>query len=95
MNKWLKPVEVKNFRSSHQRCSLKKVFLRTPQNSQEKTRDVVSYIIKAPACSFIKKESSTQVFFCKLKFKRIFFKEYLWTTGSKIKIQSHKNSCSN
>ena len=46
-----------------QRCSIKKVFLEIPQNSQENTRDRVSFLIKlqASSCHFIKKETLAQV----------------------------------
>ena len=52
------------------RCSLKKVFLKISQNSQENTRARV----------FIKKETLTQVFsreFCEIS-KSTFFIEHLW-----------------
>ena len=45
-----------------ERCSVKKVFLETSQNSQENTCVRVSILIKA--CNFIKKESLAQVFSC-------------------------------
>ena len=57
-------------RSSHQRCSIKKVFLRISQNAE--------------ACNFIKKEALAQVFsceFCEI-FKNTFFTEHLRTTTS-------------
>ena len=46
-----------------QRCSIKKVFLEIPQNSQENTGDRVSFLIKLQAwsCNFIKKETLAQV----------------------------------
>ena len=48
------------------RCSVKKVFLKIPQNSQENTCARVSYLIKlqASSCNFIKKETLAQVFSC-------------------------------
>ena len=55
------------FRSSQERCSIKKVFLKISQNSQENTCARVSFSIKlqATACIFIKKETLTEVFSCK------------------------------
>ena len=45
------------FRSSHRRCSVKKVFLKGSQNSQENTCAKVSFLIKLQAfSSFEKKE---------------------------------------
>ena len=46
------------------RCSIKKVFLKILQNSQENTCGRVSFLIKlqAEACNFIKKETLTQEF---------------------------------
>ena len=41
-----------------------KVFLEISQNSQENTGVRVSFLIKAWACNFIKKETLTQVFSC-------------------------------
>ena len=48
------------------KCSVKKMFLEIPQNSQENTCARVSFLIKlqASACNFIKKEALTQVFSC-------------------------------
>ena len=43
--------EVVSFRSSHQRCSVKKVFLEISQNSQENTCVRVSFLIKLQASS--------------------------------------------
>ena len=49
-----------------QRCSVKKLFLKISQNSQENTCARVSFLIKlqAQACNFIIKETLAQVFFC-------------------------------
>ena len=57
---------LKKFRSSHRRCSIKKVILEIPQNSQEQNCARASFLIKlqASACNFIKKESVAQVFSC-------------------------------
>ena len=64
-----------------QRCSVKKIFLKTSQNSQENTCARVSFFIKfqASACNFIKKETLVQVFFCEFCeiFKNTFFIKHL------------------
>ena len=60
-------------RSSHRWCSMKKLFLNIPQNSQESN------------CARVKKETLAQVFsceFCEI-FKNTFFIEHLRTTASK------------
>ena len=51
-------------RSSHLRCSAKKVFLKVSQNSQENFCARVSFLIKlqAEACNFVIKETLAQVF---------------------------------
>ena len=48
------------------RCSVKKVFLEILQNSQENICARVSFLIKSQsrACSFIKKETLAQMFYC-------------------------------
>ena len=73
-------------RSSHRRCSIKKVFLKISQNSQEKTCAKVSLLIKlqASACNYIKKETPAQMFSCELCeiIKNIFFTEHLRVTAS-------------
>ena len=67
--------------SSHQRCSVKKVFSEVSRNSQENTFSRVSFFIKlqAQACNLIKKETLAQVFFCEFCkiSKNIFFTEHL------------------
>ena len=47
-------------------CSVKKLFLKIFQSSQENTCARVSFLIKlqAEACNFIKKETLVQVFSC-------------------------------
>ena len=65
-----------------QRCSVKKVFLKTSQNSQEDTCVGVPFLIKfqAPqALNFIKKETPAQLFFCEFCeiLKNTFFTEPL------------------
>ena len=51
-------------KSSHQRCSVKKVFLEISWNSQENTCARASFLIKSCTCKFIKKETLAQVFSC-------------------------------
>ena len=53
-------------RSSHQSCSIKKVFLKILQNSQENACASVSFLIKlqVDACNLIKKEILAQVSSC-------------------------------
>ena len=60
-----------------QRCSVKKVFLEIPRNSQENTCARVSFLkkLQAKACDFIKKDTLAHVFsreFCEIS-KNIFF----------------------
>ena len=68
----------KEFRSSHQRCSMKKGVLR---NLTKFTCARVSFLIscKAQVCDFIKKEAVAQMFSCKFcEFsKNTFFTEHL------------------
>ena len=78
-----------SFRSSHQRCSVKKVFLEISENSQKNNCARDAFLIKLqilllrPATLF-KKESLAQVFFCEFCeiSKNTFFTEHLWTTAS-------------
>ena len=49
-------------RSSHQRCSVKKMFSKISQNLQENTCARVSYLIKLQTVG--KKETQTQMFSC-------------------------------
>ena len=63
-------------RSSHRRCSVRKMFLEMSQNSQENTCARVSFLIKA--CNFIKKEALAQVFSC--KFCEILKNTFLYRT---------------
>ena len=75
----------RRIRSCHRRCSIKKVFLKISQNSQEKTCSKVSFLVKfqASACNYIKKETPAQMFSCQLCeiIKNIFFTEHLRATG--------------
>ena len=75
-------------RSSQWRCSVKKVFLKISQNSQENTcarvcaRSQVCNLIKeeTQVCNFIKKETLALVSSCEFweNFKKPFFTEHLW-----------------
>ena len=64
------------------RCSVKKVFLKISQNSQENTCVSVPFSLKlqAEACNFIKKETLAQVFSC--EFCEIFKKNAAGTFES-------------
>ena len=73
-------------RSSHQRCSIKMVFLKITPNSQENTCARVSFLIKlwASVYNFIKKrDSGTGVSseFCEI-FRNNFFTEPLQETAT-------------
>ena len=72
-------------RSSHQRCSVKMVFLNILRNSQKNTSARVSFIVKE-AWIFIKNEILAQVFSCEfLKiFRNTFFTENLGATASAL-----------
>ena len=73
-----------NFRSSHQRYSIKRLFLKFSQNSQENTCVRVSFWESCRPQAFIKKETLAQVFscqFCEI-FKNTSVAERLWTTAS-------------
>ena len=75
-------------RTSRWRCSVKKVFLKKSQNSQENTCASLFFnkIAGLKGCNFNKKETQAQVFsceFCKI-FKNTYFKEHLRTAASKF-----------
>ena len=74
------------FRSSHQRCSLRKGFLRNFTKFAGKHLCQSLFLIKlqASVCNFVKKETLAQVLsyeFCEIS-KNTFFTEYLWATAS-------------
>ena len=75
-------------RSSHQRCSIKKVFLEISQNSQGNNCTRFSILIKlqVSGLQLIKKETLEQVFSCEFYeiSKNTFFTEHLWTTASGV-----------
>ena len=73
-------------RSSHRWCSIKKIFSKSSQISQENTCAWISFLVKlqASAFNFIKKETLAQVFsceFCEI-LKDIFFVEHIRVTTS-------------
>ena len=74
-------------RISHQRCSIKKGFLKISQKFTENTCARVSFLIKLKepeACNFIKKETLAQVFSCEFcGISKNTFTEHLRTTTSK------------
>ena len=77
------------FRSSHQRCSIKKGVLRnfakfTGKHLCQRLFFNKVACLRPEACNFIKKETLAQVFsceFCNIS-KNTFFTEQLWTTAS-------------
>ena len=79
-------VNVQICRSSHQRGSLKKVFLEISQSSQQKNMCQSLFFNKVAgfACNFIKKEALVQVFSCEFReiSKNTFFTKDLWLTAS-------------
>ena len=74
-------------RISHQRCSIKKGFLKISQKFTENTCARVSFLIKLKepeACNFIQKETLAQVFSCEFcGISKNTFTEHLRTTTSK------------
>ena len=78
------------YRSSHRKCSIKKVFLEISQNSQENTCARVSFLMKfqASGCNFIKRETLAQAFsceFCQI-FKNTSFTEHFRWLLLEIKV---------
>ena len=77
---YFRKLEISKVRSSHRKCSVKKVFLKGFTNltgkHQENTRP--------QECNFIKKENPTQAFSLEIWeiLKNIFFKEHLRATAS-------------
>ena len=71
----------KNSRSSHRRCSIKKVFLKTLQNSQENT--CVGASLVSLESTLLKRDFNTDIS-CEYYeiFKNTYFKEHLGTTAS-------------
>ena len=79
-------IGVVRFRSSHQRCSLKKFVLRNF------TKFTGKHLCQS---LFIKKETLAQVFsseFCEVS-QNIFFTEHLWTTASVDWTDKHAPAC--
>ena len=85
---------VRFYISFHRRCSIKKVFLKTLQNSQENTCSRFSFwIIMLQALgNFIKKGTPAPVFSCEFFeiFKNIYFTEHLRMTASVSKTMKMK-----
>ena len=75
-NVLIKTVLINDFRSSHRRCSVKKVFSEILQNSQENTYARVSFLIK------VKKKTLAQVFSC--EFCAISKNTFLQNTSGKL-----------
>ena len=80
-------------RSSHRRCSVKKMFSNISQKSQENTCARVSFLTcvrvffnkVSVQCNFIKKETLEKVFcceFCEIS-NNTFFTEHLWAAASR------------
>ena len=72
------------YRSSHQRCSIKKLFLKFSQNSQGNTCARVSFLIKLQVepCNFVKKETLTQAFSC--EFCEIYNNTFFTKTSGRL-----------
>ena len=64
--------------TSHQRCSLKKIFLKIQNTSWENTCAGVCFFFK-----FIKNNTGVSSEICEI-FKNTYFEEYLWTTASAL-----------
>ena len=65
------------YRSSHRRCSIKKVFLEISQKSQENTCARISCLIKVQAWGFRQNETLALMFscdFCKISKNTIFYR---------------------
>ena len=82
--------KIDEFRSSHWRYSVKKVFLEIPQNPQENTCASVSFLIKLLVLGV------AQVISCGFRkiSKNNFSTEHLWTTASMSCIKFHKTRTS-
>ena len=89
--RWVKSKSAKaQCRRNDRRRSIKKLFLKISQKSQENTCARVSFLKKLQdsTCNYIKKETLAQVFsrdFCEI-FKNIFFTDHLRTTASASEI---------
>ena len=87
-------LRLKLTRSSYLRGSMKKMFLKILQNSQENTCVRVFFLIKLPqACNFINKETLAQVFSCKFCdiSKNTFFTKHLWEIAPGLQIHWNWN----
>ena len=70
------------WRSSHREYSIKKLFLKILQNSQESTFARVSFLIKlqTETCNFVKNETLAQLFscwFCEIFMNILFYRAFL------------------
>ena len=75
------------FRSSHQKCPLRKG---VPRNF---TKFTGKHLCQSQACNFVKKETLAQVFsceFCEIS-RNTFFTEHLWATASQNWIYRQQN----
>ena len=72
-------LQINRLWSSHQRCSIKKVFLKFSQNSQENTCAGVSFLIKLQALGLqlYQKGDSGKVVFCKILKNTFFYRTTL------------------
>ena len=89
---WFKTINnVVAFRSSHQGCSVRKVFFKISQNSQVNSCARVSFLIKlqASAFNFIKKETLAQVFSC--DFSKFLRTPFLQNTTERLLLYFDKN----
>ena len=70
-------------RSSHPRCSIKKLFLKILRHSQEDTCVGIYFLIKFQACNFIKMRPEHRYFLVNIiTYKNTHFDEHLWTAAS-------------
>ena len=87
---YFRNLNLSSFKSSHQRCSVKKGVLRSFATFTGKhlCQSLFFHKVAGAACSFIKKETLAQVFsceFCEIS-KNTFFTEHLWATASVLSV---------
>ena len=86
LDKRIDPIFLLFYRSSHRRCFIKKVLLKTSLNSQENTCVRVSFLIKLRVSGlqfYYKRDSGTGFFLIIWKiFENTFLTEHFWTTAS-------------
>ena len=78
-------------RSTQQTCSLKKLFLKISQNSQENTCARVSFLMKLQAKAFVTKETLEQDFSC--EFCEIFKNTFTQNTFGQLLLLLKVQSC--